>query len=157
MPPVEKRPFSLSIKTANDRVVVMYPDSTGVIASLDVFDPTKAGDGLSSNQMNEELRGDVQASYPDEVNRIDGIQFVNNKPVKPMGEAEWNPQSAFGGSAGDQGIPAAAEGYDQNLLSDKYQLTRDKLKSGPDVAAISEDISTGFPDRPRPNLRMVRK
>jgi hypothetical protein len=154
MATVSKRPFSFSIKTSNERVSVMYPGSVSVVAGLDVFDPTQAGDGISSNQMDEAQRGDIQATYPDEVNRIDGINFVNNIPVKPLADAEWNPQSAFGGSAGDPGIPAEADGFDQNLLSDQYQLSRDRLKSGPDVEAIKQDIKTGFPEKPRPNLRM---
>ncbi len=157
MPAVpNSRPFSLSIRTSqNDRVDCMFPESIGQIDSLEVFSPVDAGDNMSSNPMDEEARGQFTAFTPEMADNEDGIGTVNGHKLVP-GETPWDPKSAFGGSAGDAGMPSQADGFDETKYPNKYANSRDALKSAQPTQAVIENIRQGFPDLPRPDMRIAK-
>lgn len=157
MPAVGNRPFSLSVRSlVNDRISVMYPGATKVIDSLDVFSPVTAGDDMSSNPRDEEARGAIETFTPEMQDNMDGLATVNGYSLNP-GQTPWSPASAFGASAGDPGIPAEAAGYDETKLADRYANSRTPIRNSAEVSAVLEDIRQGFPDLPRPDMRMIQK
>lgn len=157
MPAVGNRPFSLSVRsTVNDRTNVMYPNSSKILDSLDVFDPVMAGDNMSSNPRDEDARGSIETFTPEMQDNADGISTINGYALTP-GQTPWAPASAFGASAGDPGIPAEAAGFDETKLADRYANSRTPVRNGAEVNAVLEDIRQGFPDQPRPDMRMVQK
>lgn len=150
-----KKPFSLSIKSTNPRLTTLYPNSVKVINALDAFNPVDSMDNISSNPMDESVRGNIDAMYPDEANRLDNISFVNGKSIRPLGQTDVLPQSARNASAGDPGIPSEiTEEYDQTFLPDKFENTREPVKSTSTTVATIEAAKAGFPDLPRPDLTM---
>ncbi len=151
-----RRPFALSVHSeVNDRLDCMFPDSAANVNGLDAFSPLETGDNESSNLKDEEARGPITSFTPEMADNEDGLETVDGFNLTPA-EAPWDPHSAFGGSAGDPGIPAEADGFDETKLPDRYARTRQPLPNSPAVQAAIENVRQGFPDRPRPDLRIIR-
>ena len=138
-----KRPFSLSIRSSNDRLRILYPNSEKVIASLDVFSPPQAPDDESSNPRDEEARGQITAFTAGMADQEDRLATVDGLPLAPV-EGPYEPSSA---------LEPENPGYDELA---NPTASREAPSHTPEVAAVQEEVRNNFPATPRPDLRIIK-
>lgn len=135
-----ERPVTYKIKSENPRLRILYPNTEVQLDSLDAFVPAQA-EPESFSKMDEAARGEITAFTPGMANGEDGITSVNGKPLDSA-DAPYDPMSA---------IEPENPGYDELV---KPQGPAPAPKHSPSTVGTLEDIAQGFPNKPRPDMRM---
>lgn len=136
------RPVTYKIKSENDRLRILYPQTQRQHDSIDAFIPAQA-EPDSFSKMDEAARGDITAFTPGMANNEDGITSVNGKPLDSL-DPPYDPMSA---------LEPENPGYDELV---KPQGAAPPPKHTPGTVGVLEDIAQGFPNKPRPDMRMRR-
>lgn len=134
------RPVTYRIKSENPRLRILYPNTETQHDSLDAFIPAQA-EPDSFSKMDEAARGEITIFTPGMADAEDGITSVNGKPVNST-EPPYDPMSA---------LEPEQPGYDELV---KPSGAAPAPKHTPETVGTLEDIKQGFPNKPRPDMRM---
>ena len=134
-------PFTFSLKTANDRIRILYPNTEDQHDTIEAFTPPQAEPNITSAGSDPEAMGEeVTAFTPEMANKADGVTRVNGKSIRP-GETPYQPSSA---------LEPEHPGYDEAANPTADTAAPSHTDS---VNAEVESIREGFPDKPRPNVK----
>lgn len=134
------RPVTYKIKSENPRLRILYPETQEKHDKIDAFTPAQA-EPESFSKMDEAARGEITAFTPGMANSEDGITSVNGKPLDST-EPPYDPMSA---------IEPENPGYDELV---KPSGADPAPKHTPETVSVLEEINQGFPNKPRPDMRM---
>jgi hypothetical protein len=138
-----RRPRSFDIRTGNDRVAILYPESSSALSDIKHFSPPDLVDEPTFNAVNAETeRGDINTFTPEMAARQEGRVDVNGVPLRSDEEAPYNPASALG--------PEYPE-LDEKIRPDGGNPPP---SLGPAVNEYLRQLADGFPAKPRPDLRI---
>lgn len=134
------RPVTYKIKSENNRLRILYPKTQSQLDSIDAFIPAQA-EPDSFSKMDEAARGDITAFTPGMADKEDGISSVNGKPLDSL-DPPYDPMSA---------LEPEYPGYDETV---KPQGASPAPRHTQETVGVLEDIAQGFPNKPRPDMRM---
>ena len=134
------RARTYSIKSINNRLRILYPKTEEQLDGIKAFYPAQA-EPDSFSKMDEAARGDITAFTPGMADKEDGITSVKGKPLDSV-DPPYDPMSA---------LEPENPGYDELV---KPQGAKEPPKHTPETVAALEEIAQGFPNTPRPDMRM---